>query len=84
MPHDVATRAAVALGGAPLAIAVRVIIALKLLTSVSAMVMAGPRVYARMAEDGVLPTLFGVQGEVPRAAGAGSWLSARSHSFCGV
>jgi APA family basic amino acid/polyamine antiporter len=56
------------LGGAPLAIAVRLIIVLALLTSVSAMVMAGPRVYARMAEDGVLPTLFGVQGEVPSAA----------------
>lgn len=66
--QDVATRAAVALGGTPLAIAVRLIIALALLTSVSAMVMAGPRVYARMAEDGVLPTLFGVQGEVSSAA----------------
>jgi amino acid transporter len=66
--HDVATRAAGALGGAPLAMAVRLLIALALLTSVSAMVMAGPRVYARMADDGVLPALFGVQGEVPSAA----------------
>lgn len=66
--QDVATRAAFALGGAPLAFAVRLIIVLALLTSVSAMVMAGPRVYARMAEDGVLPALFRVQGEVPSAA----------------
>lgn len=66
--HDVATRAALALGGAPLAFAVRLVIVLALLTSVSAMVMAGPRVYARMAEDGVLPALFRVQGEVPSAA----------------
>ena len=56
--QDVAARAAFALGGEPLALAVRVIIVVALLTSVSAMVMAGPRVYARMAEDGVLPAIF--------------------------
>jgi amino acid transporter len=66
--HDVATRAAVALGGAPLAIAVRMIIVLALLTSISAMVMAGPRVYARMAEDSVLPALVRAHGTVPSAA----------------
>jgi amino acid transporter len=66
--QDVATRAALALGGASLAFAVRLIIVLALLTSVSAMVMAGPRVYARMAEDGVLPARFRVQGEAPSAA----------------
>lgn len=66
--QDVAARAALALGGEPLALAVRVIIVMALLTSVSAMVMAGPRVYARMAEDGVLPALFRTYGETPRAA----------------
>jgi APA family basic amino acid/polyamine antiporter len=66
--QDVAARAALALGGEPLAFAVRVIIVIALLTSVSAMVMSGPRVYARMAEDGVLPALFRAEGETPRAA----------------
>jgi amino acid transporter len=66
--QDVAARAAFALGGASLAFAVRVIIVMALLTSVSAMVMAGPRVYARMADDGVLPALFRTHGETPRAA----------------
>jgi APA family basic amino acid/polyamine antiporter len=66
--QDVAARAAFALGGAPLALAVRVIIALALLTSVSAMVMTGPRVYARMAEDGLLPSLLRTQSAVPGAA----------------
>jgi APA family basic amino acid/polyamine antiporter len=65
---DVAARAAFALGGEPLALAVRVIIVLALLTSVSAMVMTGPRVYARMAEDGVFPALFRLRRDVPRAA----------------
>jgi amino acid transporter len=66
--QDVAARAAFALGGAALAFVVRVIIVMALLTSVSAMVMAGPRVYARMADDGVLPALFRPHGETPRAA----------------
>lgn len=35
------------------------VIALALLTSISAMVMAGPRVYAKMAEDGFLPRWLG-------------------------
>lgn len=66
--QDVAARAAFALGGEPLAVAVRVIIALALLTSVSAMVMTGPRVYARMAEDGLLPALLRTQSAAPGAA----------------
>jgi APA family basic amino acid/polyamine antiporter len=32
------------------------------------MVMAGPRVYARMAEDGLMPRLLNFRGEVPTAA----------------
>jgi APA family basic amino acid/polyamine antiporter len=66
--QDVAARAALALGGEPVALAVRVIIVLALLTSVSAMVMSGPRVYARMADDCVLPALFRTRGETPSAA----------------
>ena len=53
--EDVASVAALALGGDFLATAVRVVIVIALFTSVSAMVMAGPRVYARMAEDGLMP-----------------------------
>lgn len=47
---------------------VRLIVALSLLTSVFAMIMAGPRVYARMAEDKLFPKFLRFRGEVPRAA----------------
>lgn len=60
--------AANALGGRPLAEAVTGLIALALVTSVSSMVMAGPRVYARMAADGCLPRWLAANGETPRAA----------------
>jgi amino acid transporter len=66
--EDVAAVAAQSIGGIWLASLVRVIIALALCTSISAMLMAGPRVYARMAEDGVLPRIFRFHGTVPRAA----------------
>jgi APA family basic amino acid/polyamine antiporter len=66
--EDIAAVAAFSIGGEPLALMVRLIIALSLLTSVFAMIMAGPRVYARMAEDKLFPQLFRFQGEVPRAA----------------
>lgn len=66
--EDVAAVAAQSLGGTWLASFVRAIIALALCTSISAMLMAGPRVYAKMAADGVLPRFFVFQGEVPRAA----------------
>lgn len=39
-----------------------------LFTSVSAMIMIGPRVYAKMADDGLMPPLLKLQGEIPRAA----------------
>ncbi len=65
---DVAAAAAQAIGGDNLAAFIRVIIALALCTSVSSMIMAGPRVYARMADDGLFPRLFRFTGEVPRAA----------------
>jgi APA family basic amino acid/polyamine antiporter len=51
--ENVATVAALAVGGDPLAEAVRWIIALALVTSVSSMILTGPRVYAKMAEDGM-------------------------------
>ena len=65
---DIAAASAEALGGAALRRGVSVLVALALFTSVAAMVMAGPRVYARMAEDGLFPRLFGDGGDVPRAA----------------
>jgi APA family basic amino acid/polyamine antiporter len=60
--------AAEALGGPRLRRILTVIVALALFTSVSSMVMAGPRVYARMAADGVFPRFFAAAGEVPRRA----------------
>lgn len=55
---DVAAIAAEHLGGNVLQTLVRLLIALALLTSVSAMMMIGPRVYARMADDGLFPAYF--------------------------
>lgn len=65
---EIGAIAAEALGGNALRQAVSVLVALALFTSISAMVMAGPRVYARMAEDGLFPRRLGVAKEVPRAA----------------
>jgi amino acid transporter len=66
---EVARIAADALGGPGLANFVTALIALALATSISSMLMAGPRVYARMADDGYLPSWlrFPRQGP-PRAA----------------
>ena len=52
---DIAAIAAEHLGGAGLGAIVRGIIALSLFTSVTSMMLAAPRVYAKMAEDGFLP-----------------------------
>ena len=69
---DVAIAASQAIGGERLALLIRVIVSVALLSSVSSMVVAGPRVYAKMAEDGVFPKLFNVnqlnQSSVPVAA----------------
>jgi APA family basic amino acid/polyamine antiporter len=65
---EVGAIAAEALGGSALRRAVSVLVALALFTSISSMVMAGPRVYARMAEDGLFPRWFGAAREVPTAA----------------
>ena len=60
--------AAGALGGPALANAVAVLVCLALLTSASSLVMAGPRVYARMAADGYFPRWLAAPGGPPRAA----------------
>ncbi|HLB31015.1 MAG TPA: amino acid permease, partial [Gammaproteobacteria bacterium] len=58
---DVAAVAAMYLGGEALSGLVRGIIILALATSISAMIMAGPRVYAQMADDGLLPRCLGLR-----------------------
>ena len=63
--EDVAAAAAQAIGGDRLAVAVRVVIAIALFTSVSAMTMVGPRVYAKMADDGLMPRALRLKGETP-------------------
>lgn len=66
--YEVGAVAAEALGGPALAQAVRGLVALALFTSLSSLVMLGPRVYARMAEDGLFPRLFRYRGRAPAAA----------------
>ncbi len=65
---DIAAAAAEALGGRGAQRAVSLLVALALFTSISSMVMTGPRVYARMAEDGFLPRWFSQGKDVPAAA----------------
>ena len=65
---EVGAITAEALGGMWLRNAVCLLVALALFTSISSMVMIGPRVYARMAEDGVFPAFFRRGGDVPTAA----------------
>jgi amino acid transporter len=63
--QDVAALAASALAGEVLANIMRGIIVIALFTSVSAMIMVGPRVYAQMANDGLMPAILRFKGEVP-------------------
>ena len=65
---EIGAVAAERLGGAPLRTALTGLVCLALLTSISAMVMSGPRVYAQMARDGVLPRIFARGGEAPTLA----------------
>lgn len=65
---DVAAVAARALGGPDLAAAVSILIALALWTSLSSMVLAGSRVIARMAADGVFPRRLARGERAPSAA----------------
>ena len=67
--QDVAAAAAEAIGGGTLALFIRAITVIALVTSVFSLVMAGPRVYARMADDGVFPRYFRFGGSgAPTAA----------------
>lgn len=66
--EDVAAVAAEAVGGGSMAAAVRLVVALALFTSVSAMVMIGPRVYAKMADDGLFPPALRLKRGTPTAA----------------
>ena len=65
---EVGAISAQALGGDHARVLLSGVVMLGLLTSVSAMVMVGPRVYARMATDGLLPRVFLQGGEEPRGA----------------
>lgn len=66
--QDIGAVAAAALGGESFAWFVRIVIAIALFTSVSSMVMTGPRVYAKMADDGVFPRIFSMSRTTPAAA----------------
>lgn len=57
-----------AIGGTSLSVAVRIVIVISLFTSVSALVMTGPRVYAKMADDGFFPSWFQFQDRPPTLA----------------
>lgn len=59
--EDIAAIAGLSIGGESLAWLVRGTVALALLSSVSGMIMSGPRVYAKMSDDGVFPPMFSTQ-----------------------
>lgn len=56
--QNIAVIAAEQISGDPLAALVRIAICLALASSVSSTIVAGPRVYAKMADDGVFPVWF--------------------------
>ena len=67
--EDIANVAAAAIGGQTLQSWTRVIICVSMFTSVISMMMAAPRVLARMADDGYLPEFLAVRaGHAPYAA----------------
>jgi basic amino acid/polyamine antiporter, APA family len=70
LPADpaVAQIAAVVLGGTAWVHAAAAMVALLLVSSVSALLMTGPRVYARMASDGYLPGWLAQGAGPPRKA----------------
>lgn len=65
---EVARIAARHLGGERWADGITLLVALALVTSVSALVMTGPRVYARIAADGYLPGWLAATSGPPRRA----------------
>lgn len=66
--EQVALIAARIVGGYWLAEMIRWTVLISLFTSVSVMIMTGPRVYAKMADDGFLPGCFRFERITPRAA----------------
>ena len=65
---DIGAVAAAAIGGEPLRRVVAVLVAVALCASISSLLMAGPRVVARMAADGLLPAWLAPRGPAPTAA----------------
>lgn len=65
---EVGRVAAAALGGTAWAEAITALVAVALVSSVSSLVMAGPRVYAQMAADGCVPRIFAATAGPPRAS----------------
>ncbi len=65
---EVGRLAAQALGGRGWADAVTGLVAIGLISTVSSLVMAGPRVYAQMAADGCVPRCFAARSGPPRTA----------------
>jgi len=65
---DVAAIAAFSISGEAFATFTRIVISLALFTSVLSMMMAGPRVYGKMAEDGILPKIFILRPDRTRPA----------------
>ncbi len=62
---QVAATAAQSIGGDRFSLFVRIVIVISLFTSVSALVMTGPRVYAKMADDGFFPSWFRFEDRPP-------------------
>jgi APA family basic amino acid/polyamine antiporter len=62
---EVGRAAATALGGPAWGNAVSALVALVLVSSASSLIMAGPRVYARMAEDRYLPAFLAARNAPP-------------------
>lgn len=65
---QIAATSATAIGGERWNVFVRVVIVVALMTSVSVMVMTGPRVYCKMADDGFLPSFFRFRDRPPATA----------------
>jgi amino acid transporter len=68
LQEQIAVIAARSIGGVNFEALVRAVLLVSLATSVSAMMMSGPRVYAKMADDGVLPSWFRFQKDAPKSA----------------
>lgn len=65
---EIGRLAAEALGGRAWADAITALVAVGLISSVSSLIMAGPRVYSQMAADGCVPRVFAASDGPPRAS----------------